>query len=376
MHFGDGSTTGYFAIPKWVASTSYAPGSIVRPNTAPAINSERVYVATQTAAANSGSTEPTWTFTRGVRITDGSVTWQECSGAAALNGDLVNAPNWTTNFLGAKAITLGQVITNSAQTFVFICSVAGTTASAEPTWNTTAGATTVSSTTTWVSLGPVSNWTPWKAPMPRAQAVCAATWGVAGNDIYIADNSAETSTATITISLGTTTAPSRILSVDHNAAVPPSTTAALKAGASFTSSFATQPAINLGNVAQSSYYWYGCNFIATGAVNGNGILTSGAQGANVKYENCSWQLAGAASAATIIAIGGGSNTSSDLEAVNCTFSLNNAAQGITVQSGFIKWRNTPHPCISGTAPTSGLFSWCREGQHAPGRERGPDRAWR
>jgi hypothetical protein len=148
------STTGHYAVPQWV-QTPLIHRQMVRQLATPAVGSERVFVALGSGTTNA-ATEPTWVVTRGGKTGDGTVTWQECTGAPALNGDPSNTPNWNRDSLGSKAITLGQVIVNSAQTFVFICSLAGTNGAGEPTWVTTAGQATTSGSTQWMCLGPIS----------------------------------------------------------------------------------------------------------------------------------------------------------------------------------------------------------------------------
>ena len=109
------------------------------------------------------------------------------------------------------------------------------------------------------------------APAPRLSVAIAAGWGAAGNDFYVADNSAETSSVQLVVNIGTVTSPCRFFSVDHTASLPPNA-AALKAGASFSTSATGTGAISLGNAAQTENYWFGFNFVLTGAINGVGIV--------------------------------------------------------------------------------------------------------
>src|SRR5215471_5278639 len=81
-------------VAAWAATTSYSPGAIVRQSATPTVGNERCFVATQSSAQNSGSTEPTWTVTRGAKQSiDGSVQWYECTGIPALNGETLVGGN-------------------------------------------------------------------------------------------------------------------------------------------------------------------------------------------------------------------------------------------------------------------------------------------
>ena len=185
---------GWTKVPVWKASTSISAGALCRQFTPPTAGNERVYVCV--AAGTTSSAEPAWTLTRGVKITDNTVTWQECTGAAGVNGDLTNCPKWAA--VKAQAVTLGQIIQNAAGTYLFICSTAGTAGSgSEPTWNTAAGATTTDNTITWTSLGAVGNFPAWSAPHARICNAYAATWGAAGNLFNVGDNHVEAGRPTL-----------------------------------------------------------------------------------------------------------------------------------------------------------------------------------
>jgi hypothetical protein len=72
----------------------------------------------------------------------------------------VSMTGYTWARLGAgKAIPVGLVIFNNANNTVFIVTIAGTTGTGEPTWNTTPGATTTDGTVTWTCLNPKSAYT-------------------------------------------------------------------------------------------------------------------------------------------------------------------------------------------------------------------------
>src|SRR5574340_1230192 len=92
IDFGNGATTGYYAVTKWSNHTA-AVGEIIRQFTTPAVGNERCFVCITGGAT--GATEPTWTVTRGAKNTSSSAVYQECTGIAALNGDMTNTPTWT-----------------------------------------------------------------------------------------------------------------------------------------------------------------------------------------------------------------------------------------------------------------------------------------
>src|SRR6185369_16628476 len=107
VNFGDGSTTGYYAVTTRPQNTAVAAGVLRRQASAPSVGSERVFVCI-VAGTTANTADATWTTTRGAKTTDGSATWQECTGASAVNGDLTNTPNWTA--VKNTAVTLGQII--------------------------------------------------------------------------------------------------------------------------------------------------------------------------------------------------------------------------------------------------------------------------
>lgn len=185
---GNQTSTGYYAVPVWTTGAKTA-GQIVR-QVAPAAFSERLFVCI--IAGTSGAIEPTWVLTRGAKTVDGGVTWMECSGQAALCGDLVHAT--TTAQTRGIAAVLGQVIYDVTSGSVQICTTAGNTAAGTPPFGSTAGVTQLDSTATWTCLGLASAFAAWANPHARITNTIQATWGgVAGNTIYVANTSQELS---------------------------------------------------------------------------------------------------------------------------------------------------------------------------------------
>jgi hypothetical protein len=162
------SSVKYAAVAGWASAHAYAVGAIIRQTVTPSVNNERCFICT--AAGTSGGTEPTWTMTRGDKLTESSgPTWVESTGVAVFNGDGPNTPNWLAVKNQSTGGT-GQVITDVAGTHVFVCTTSGSTGNgAEPTWNTSAvGNTTTDNTVTWTYVGLVSTFaaTPWGATVP------------------------------------------------------------------------------------------------------------------------------------------------------------------------------------------------------------------
>lgn len=79
-NYGNGTSTGYYAVAQWAAAHTYGAGSIVRQLAAPSVGNERCF---RTAAGGiSSAVEPTWVLTKGSSSpTDGTVTdWLEVTG--------------------------------------------------------------------------------------------------------------------------------------------------------------------------------------------------------------------------------------------------------------------------------------------------------
>jgi hypothetical protein len=352
---GDQSTTGYYAVTKWATGATIAAGALRRQNAAPAVGSERVFVAI-VGGTTHATTEPTWVITRGGKTTDNTVTWQECTGASAVNGDLTNTPTWSQARAINTAVTLGAIIQRNNGASYWICSTAGSVGASEPAWaNNTAGTTQADSTVTWTCLGVIGNFTGGQAPHARVQNACTATWWVAGNTIYIGDNHAESQATAITITPALTTATmSRIICHNHSGSYPPTSVAT---GATIS----TTAAVNLTfNPTNGGIYLYGITFIGGVGQSSSGSIIMGPSGAFYYFDNCVFKLA-TTSAAALLQV-----NSLGLGGVvlwnNCTVSFAAAGQSIDVGTTNFTWQNTGQILVSGSSVPTSLFNWSAGGR--------------
>lgn len=305
--YGNGTSTGYYAVSAWTASHSYAAGAMVRQLAAPTIGNERVFVCV--VAGTSGSSEPAWTVTKGGKTTDSGATWQECTGIAGVNGDISSGAN--PSWVASSSTTLGQVLYDAASSSLQINSTAGITKSGtQPTFSATAGATTTDNTATWTSLGAASGFSAWAAPHARLANASASGWTFAGQNVYVGSNHAETQATAITMSFaGTVSAPTSLICTPTTSA-PPTTSAT---GASVTVSANAQLTINDGGsqvlqlsgiafssagsmtIMDDSGTWLlvcaACSFSLTGVSGGIGIGYTNGQGIIQLRDGCSISLA-------------------------------------------------------------------------------------
>lgn len=362
VNFGNGSSTGHYALAQWAANTAYAVGNLRRQLAAPAVGSERVFICV-VAGTSHLTTEPSWTLTRGAKTTDNTVTWQECSGIACLNGDVTNTP--LSSALRSNNATLGATVKNNAGTHLFICTTAGNTGAGEPSYSTTTGATTTDSAATWTCVGAINAFAGGAAPHARVRNALATGWFVNGSKVFVGDNSAETQAAAYSITVGQGTVPLYLLSHDHTTNYPP-TNADLSAVPSATITTTGANGISLASTGGAVYH--GIKFQAgSGAVN-SGITFDG--GGFQRFVNCSLEKLGTTGNGAAIAF----TTWQIVEMINTTVKFGSTTDSIRPSFARFIWRDTPGGILaSGSAvPTRLLLHNLTLGQVAPFRLEGLD----
>jgi hypothetical protein len=318
----------YTAVPQWAATHAYSVGNIVRQLGAPSLNNERTFICI--VAGTSQASEPTWNLGRGAATNETTVHWMECSGLPALNGDKANTNKWAAN---AGNIALGAVIQNVAGTIVLICTTAGTGGTgAEPSWNTTVGATTTDSSVTWTCIG--TSFANWASPAMRLTFLLNnnQSWLLnAGMTIYVGDNHNE-STTNGAFGSGFSNS---IICIDHTVSLPAGS-GNLKTTATVT---ATSGSITFHNAPVSSYV-YGVQFV--NSASGGNIAIGNSSAQRMRFEQCVFSLTGSGSGF----ISPGNNVNSIFEFKDCTFSISLVGQIIALEGAIAKIENCTF-----TAPT-------------------------
>lgn len=319
----------YTAVSAWAATTSTAPGKLIRP-TAPALGNERVFCAIQTTTQNTGGSEPAWPTTKGGSIADGSVTWIEVTGQPAVNGDVTNTKDW--NSAKSNTVAVGQIIKNVAANLLLIATTGGTSGSgAEPTWNTGIGATTADNTVTWTSLGLPSAFAAFAAPHARILNADAATWQTVagGNKIFVSASHAESQGSALTLSggQGTIANPNQYLCVANNVAPPTACTT----GASVT----TTGAFALGLQLIGTYV--GINLSSATGANNISLNVGTTAGFNTEHaltlENCGFNLGGTTGGSVVFGnTDPASATNGYINVINPTFTATATSHKIAVQN--------------------------------------------
>lgn len=306
----------------------------------PTVGNERVFACI--VAGTTGGSEPTWVVTKGAKTTDNTVTWQECTGQPGVNGDITNCPTWLQN--KNTAVSLGLIISNDAQTFLFIVTTAGTTGNgSEPSWNYAAGGTTTDNTVTWTLLGAVAAYGSWAAPHARLANAFATNWSTAGNTIFVGDDHDETQAAEIYLQgPGTPAAPCYVYCIDHTVSLPPGS-----------GNLKTTAVVNGPGTIALYGFWavYGVifqsnNLSTSFTINNNGAGT-------MRFDDCSFQMT-ASTGNTHFEIGGGSGLCQVL-LNNTTVSFGSSGQLIACNNVRLTWKNTQN-AVQGVAPLR-LFSY-------------------
>lgn len=341
LNAGNQSTTGYYAVPKRQASAAVVAGQVVRQFSTPAVGSERCFVCI-VAGTTSGATDATWVLSRGARTNDNSVIWQECTGAAAVNGDAVNTPDWTT--VKGKAVSIGQIIKRSNGASYQICSTAGTAGSgAEPGFSNTAGVTTADGSIIWTSLGAVGSFGGGGAPHARLAAAGNSNWFADGNTVYIGDNHAESQASAMTLAFSgaLNVSVSKLLCHNHAGSYPPS---ALAIGAVVSTTGPNHLTYNgIGTV-----YVYGVTFKAgVGSAGLAFLILSPLSGSYFFCDNCSFWLGH--TGASCIQIGALAVAHGWTILNNCTVHFASTLNFIAPVVGWFTWQNTGPILAPGSA---------------------------
>jgi hypothetical protein len=352
------NSVGYTAVTAWATGATIAAGALRRQNAAPAVNSERVFIAI-VGGTTHATTEPTWVITRGAKTTDNTVTWQECTGASAVNGDLTNTPTWAAAKAINSAVTLGAIIQRNNGASYWICSTAGTMGASEPAWsNNTAGTTQADGTVTWTCLGVVGNFTGGQAPHARLPNAATTNWFAAGNSIYVGDNHAESQASSNTISVaGSAGLISKIICHNHLGPYPPAS-GNIMAGASI----AVSGNFSLTFTSAGSVYVYGITFKGgVGSSSGGAafvsVLTNNlATQSWIFFDNCSLQVATTGANAAIQLGPNAANNTAVIVLNNTTVSFAATSQFIQPSYSQMYWQNTGQVLASGSSVPTTLFS--------------------
>lgn len=312
------TVNGWNNVSGWVPSTSYAAGNMVRQSALPAVDSERVFICI--GAGTSGSSEPSWTsgtsITRGAKNTDNTVTWQECTGIAAINGDFTNTAIWALS----QTWVQGQVIYDSGSGSVQICTTAGAgKTSGSNTFSATAGVTTTDNVAVWTSCGPSSAFTGWQAPHARLACAFAANWGQAGNLFFVASEHAEIKTSILGLaSLGTLANPCSVLCVAKSP-VPPT---AVTTGATISTTGVSS--INFGSTNNfGTAYYNGLSFSAGSGANVANINFDQSSTIHHSFNICSFTLANTGASGFSFGQSSGGYTGESLIFNGCTWTFGN-----------------------------------------------------
>jgi len=338
------SSAKYAAITAWATGQAKAAGALIRQSGTPSVGNERVWVALN-AGTTGGGSDPLTTFTRGVKITDNDIVWQECTGLAAINGDLTNTPNWVASRAVNTNASLGHVVKDAAGTHIFICSVSGTVGASEPSWDVGAvGNTTVDNGATWVYLG--TSFGNWAAPGARAGLILTFNWasGV-GQTIYVGSDHAETQASALSWnSQGSRASPNRMICVDVAGSVPP-----VSADLLTTATISTTG----GNGLSLNGFFkliYGITFSV--GTSGSPTLETSQNNREMYFENCAFKM-GPGTTGGAIKFG---RFESTVELKNCTLKFVAVGQGLNMQ-GKVIWCDTPSAIdASGSVPTN--FFYC------------------
>lgn len=357
VNWGDGSTTGYYAVAKWAATTAYTVGQTVRQNATPAVGGERVFICT--TAGTSAGTEPAWnTGSRTITTTDGTVKWNECTGQPAVNGDASNTPSWQSG----QSTQVGIIIKNTAADHFFICTTSsGNTGATEPTWNTTTGVTTTDGSNVWTCLGTTSVFSAWSNPIATFETFMVASpcrWnstGSNGDTYFVSDlhQESQASGPVLRSPSATLSSAIQLLCIDHTASLPP-TSVNVTTGAKYSTTGANNITFERG-----MGYLNGIEFSAGSSSNTASIFISGSSGNATSwyFENFKLTLANT-SASSVIQFGSNGNAGLYYTILaNTQMKFGSTSQGVNADGDINPiWRNTPNAIDTGGSIPTTLFN--------------------
>jgi len=356
-NFGNGTSTGYYAVTVRPQNAAVAAGVLRRQFTAPAVGSERVFVCI-IAGTTGNVTDATWVLTRGAKTVDGTATWMECTGQPAVNGDLTNTATWAQVKATVSAV-LGQIIKRSNNASYQICTTAGAMSASEPAFSDTAGVTTTDTTAVWTSLGPVGNFTGGSAPHARLANVCTSTWFAAGNTCYVGGNHAEAQTTAINITPLLTQATMGKIVCHNQAGSYPPAAADLRTTATISTTGAAQLTFNPTNGA---IYVYGLTFIGGVGQSSFGCgITLNPAPAFYFFDSCVFKTATTSASQTFVL---NATTAGFVVWTNCQISFANAAQYIDVGNTNFVWQNTGTVLASGSTVPTNLIAQSGNGRQS------------
>lgn len=285
--------------------------------------------------------EPTWTLTKGAKTAEAAgPTWQEVTGQPGPNGNDTDTTTWTQQ--KNTTVSLGQIIKNDAGTFLFICDTAGTAGSgAEPSFNTTLGATTADNSVTWRCIQATNSYADWAAPFARLQSACGTGWMAAGDSLFVGSDHAETQAAAMSFTFpGLALNPNKIYSILHSGAITLAA-ATITAGASMTTTGANALTVaGLGFSIQGMTISCGTGATAV-------VLTIGSTArSRVLLEDCVLQKLGTTSSGLALTLG---NTTGRIILRNTMVTFGSISDSMVAQ-GIFTWEETAAILSGGSVP--------------------------
>lgn len=301
----------------------------------------RVFVCV--IAGTTLAAEPAWTLTKGAKTAEAAgPTWQEVTAQAAVNGNDTDTVSWTTQ--KNTTVSIGHIIKNDAGTFLFICDTAGTSgAGAEPSFNTTVGATTADNTVTWRCIQATNSYADWAAPFARVQSACGTGWMAAGESLFVGSDHAETQAAAMSFTFpGTAINFNKIYSILHSGAITLAA-ATITAGASMTTTGA-----NAITVAGLGFFIQGMT-ISCGSGATNAAMSMGATAkSTVVLRDCALKKLGTTANGSSLVIG---SSTGKITLINTTLTFGAEADRFAAQGNFT-WLDTPNVLLGGAVPSA------------------------